>query len=61
MRARPMSALDFPLKVVVLEDVLETTVTYLASRAFATRYELRTELVATISCVDDIVDAVIDR
>lgn len=59
--AAPLSAFDLPPRVLVWADALETKVTYLAPRAYVTRYHIGVELAATIGCITDVVDVVIDR
>ena len=59
--AAPLSAFDLPPRVLVWADALETKVTYLSPRAFVARYHIGVELAATLGCIADIVDVVIDR
>ena len=59
--AAPLSAFDLPPRVLVWADALETSVTYLAPRAYVDRYHIGVELAARIGCITDVVDLVIDR
>lgn len=61
VNAAPLSAFDLPPRVLVWADALETKVTYLAPRAYVARYHMGVELAATIGCITDVVDVVIDR
>jgi len=59
MKARPLAALDLPLKVLVWDDDGQTKLTYTAPAALAARYDVPAELTAPLGAVDVLTDAVI--
>jgi uncharacterized protein (DUF302 family) len=59
MRARPLAALDLPLKVLVWADGDQTKLTYAAPAALAARYDLPDELAARLAGIDALTDAAI--
>jgi uncharacterized protein (DUF302 family) len=60
MQARPLVALDLPLKVLVWSDGEQTKVSYTAPAALAARYELDDELAAPLAGIDRLTDALIE-
>jgi uncharacterized protein (DUF302 family) len=59
MQARPLAALDLPLKVLVWDDGGQTKLTYTSPSALAARYGVPDELAAPLGAVDVLTDAVI--
>jgi uncharacterized protein (DUF302 family) len=59
MNARPLAALDLPLKVVIWSDDDRTNVSYLAPRAFAERHGFTTAEAAPVASVDALTDALV--
>jgi uncharacterized protein (DUF302 family) len=59
MQARPLLALDLPLKVLVWDDGGQTKLTYTAPATLAARYEIPDELLAPLAAIDALTDAVI--
>jgi uncharacterized protein (DUF302 family) len=59
MQARPLAALDLPLKVLVWDDDGETRLAYTAPAELASRYGLDDELAARLAGIDPITDAAI--
>jgi uncharacterized protein (DUF302 family) len=59
MQARPLAALDLPLKVLVWDDGGQTKLTYAPPAALAARYGIPEELVAPLGAIDVLTDAVI--
>jgi uncharacterized protein (DUF302 family) len=57
MAARPLAALDLPLKVLVWDDDGQTRVSYLAPRVLAARHELPDSLAAPLAGIDRLTDA----
>ncbi len=61
IEAAPLAALDLPLRVVVWEDGLHTRVSYPALAAVARRHGLSGDLADTLTSIDAVIGAVIDR
>ncbi len=59
MQARPLAALDLPLKVLVWDDGGQTKLTYVAPAALAARYGVPDELAAPLGAINALTDAVI--
>ena len=59
MQARPLAALDLPLKVLVWDDGGQTKLTYTAPAALAARYGVPDELAGPLAAVGALTDAVI--
>jgi len=57
MLAKPLAALDLPLKVLVWDDGGRTTLTYTPPAALAARYDLPFELAARLAGIDALTDA----
>ncbi|HTX31785.1 MAG TPA: DUF302 domain-containing protein [Solirubrobacteraceae bacterium] len=60
MQAKPLAALDLPLKVLVWQDGSDTKLSYTAPPALAARYGLSEELAKRLAGIDAITDAVIE-
>ena len=59
MQARPLAALDLPLKVLVWDDSGQTKITYAPPAALAARYGIPDELAAPLGAINVLTDAVI--
>jgi uncharacterized protein (DUF302 family) len=59
MEAKPLAALDLPLKILVWDDDGQTKVTYTDPAALAKRYGLDSELAARLAGIDDLSDALV--
>ena len=59
MQASPLSALDLPLKVLVLDDGGQTKVSYDAPAALAARHHLSAELAGRLAGIDALTDALV--
>jgi uncharacterized protein (DUF302 family) len=59
MQAVPQAALDLPLKVLVWDDGGQTTLTYTAPAALASRWGLSEELAARLAGIDGLTDSAI--
>ena len=59
MQARPLAALDLPLKVLVWDDGGQTKLTYTAPAALAARYGVPADLAGPLGAVNALTDAVI--
>jgi uncharacterized protein (DUF302 family) len=59
MQARPLAALDLPLKVLVWDDDGQTKLTYTAPAALAARYGIPDDVAGPLGAVDALTDAVI--
>ena len=59
MRARPLAALDLPLKVLVWDDDGQTKVTYAPPEVLAARYGIPDDLAAPLGAINVLTDAVI--
>jgi len=57
MQARPLAALDLPLKVLVWADGDQTKLTYTAPAALAARHDIPDELAARLAGIDALTDA----
>lgn len=57
MAAKPLAALDLPLKILVWDDEGKTTVSYISPGALAARYELSEELAKVLAALDRVTDA----
>lgn len=61
MQARPLAALDLPLKVLVWDDGGQTKITYAPPSELAARYELDDELAARLAGIDAVTDAALEH
>lgn len=59
MQARPLAALDLPLKVLVWDDNGQTKLSYVPPAELAARYDLDGELAARLAGIDAVTDAAI--
>jgi uncharacterized protein (DUF302 family) len=59
MEAKPLSALDLPLKVLVWADDGQTKVSYTAPSTLAERYRLNDDLAARLAGIDPLTDALV--
>jgi uncharacterized protein (DUF302 family) len=59
MDAKPLSALDLPLKVLIWDDAGQTKVSYYAPATLAARHHLSADLAARLAAVDPITDALV--
>jgi uncharacterized protein (DUF302 family) len=59
MQARPLAALDLPLKVLVWDDGGQTKLTYAAPATLAARYGVPDEVAAPLGAINALTDAVI--
>jgi uncharacterized protein (DUF302 family) len=59
MAARPLAALDLPLKLLVWDDDGRTSVSYVPPNALAARYGLTGELAARLGGVEAVTSAVL--
>jgi uncharacterized protein (DUF302 family) len=59
MAARPLSALDLPLKVVIWDDAGQTRVSYYPAATLAARHYLDASLQARLAAIDPITDALV--
>jgi uncharacterized protein (DUF302 family) len=59
MQARPLAALDLPLKVLVWDDGGQTKITYAPPAVLAARYGIPDELAAPLGAINVLTDAVI--
>ena len=59
MQARPVAALDLPLKVLVWDDGGQTKLSYAPPAALAARYGVPDELVVPLGAINALTDAVI--
>lgn len=59
MAARPLAALDLPLKVLVWDDAGQTTVSYYAPGTLAARHSLGADLAANLAGIDALTDALV--
>ena len=57
MEAKPLAALDLPLKLLVWDDDGHTRVSYLTPAVLAARYALPESLAAPLAGIDGLVDA----
>jgi len=60
MQARPLAALDLPLKVLVWDDDGQTRLSYTGPAELAKRYELEDDLAARLAGIDAIADAAVE-
>lgn len=58
MQARPLAALDLPLKVLVWDDDGQTKLSYAPPSELAERYDLDEALAARLAGIDAVTDAV---
>jgi uncharacterized protein (DUF302 family) len=58
MQARPLAALDLPLKVLVWDDGGQTKLTYTAPAALAARYGIPDDVAGALGAVNVLTDAV---
>jgi Domain of unknown function DUF302 len=58
MQARPLAALDLPLKVLVWDDDGQTRLAYTPPAELAARYDLDDELAGWLAGIDAVTDAV---
>jgi uncharacterized protein (DUF302 family) len=61
MQARPLAALDLPLKVLVWDDDGQTQLSYTSPDELAARYDLDDELKARLAGIDAVTDEAIAR
>jgi uncharacterized protein (DUF302 family) len=61
MQARPLAALDLPLKVLVWDDSGKTQLSYTSPDELAARYDLDDELTARLAGIDAVTDEAIAR
>jgi uncharacterized protein (DUF302 family) len=61
MAARPLAALDLPLKLLVWDDDGRTSVSYVAPGAIAARHALTDELAGRLGGVEVVTRAVLDQ
>ena len=59
MAARPLAAIDLPLKVLVWDDEGQTTVSYYSPATLAARHQLPAELAAKLAATDPLTDALV--
>jgi uncharacterized protein (DUF302 family) len=59
MAARPLAAIDLPLKVLVWDDDGQTTVSYYSPATLAARHQLPVELAAKLAATDPLTDALV--
>jgi uncharacterized protein (DUF302 family) len=59
MQARPLAALDLPLKVLVWDDDGQTRLAYTPPAELAARYDLDEELTARFAGIDAVTDAAV--
>ena len=59
MQARPLAALDLPLKVLVWDDDGQTSVTYYSPAALAARHHLGADLARNLASIDALTDALV--
>jgi uncharacterized protein (DUF302 family) len=59
MQARPLAALDLPLKVLIWDDGGQTKLTYTDPAALAARYGVPPDLAGPLGATDALTDAVI--
>ena len=60
MQARPLAALDLPLKVLVWDDDGQTRLSYTGPAELAKRYELEDDLAARLAGIDAVTDAAVE-
>ena len=60
MQARPLAALDLPLKVLVWDDDGQTRLSYTGPAELAKRYELEDGLAARLAGIDAVTDAAVE-
>jgi len=60
MQARPLAALDLPLKVLVWDDDGQTRLSYTGPAELAKRYELDDDLAARLAGIDAVTDAAVE-
>jgi uncharacterized protein (DUF302 family) len=59
MAARPLAAIDLPLKVAIWDDAGQTMVSYSSPAALAARHRLPAELAARLAATDPLTDALV--
>ena len=59
MEARPLAALDLPLKVLIWADGDQTKVSYYATSALAASHHLSDDLAANLAAINALTDALI--
>jgi uncharacterized protein (DUF302 family) len=59
MAARPLAAIDLPLKVLVWDDDGQTTVSYYSPATLAARHQLPAELATKLAAIDSLTDALV--
>jgi uncharacterized protein (DUF302 family) len=59
MDAKPLAALDLPLKILIWDDAGQTRVSYYPAATLAARYGLDHDLAAKLAVVDPLTDALI--
>lgn len=61
MQARPLAALDLPLKVLVWDDDGQTQLSYTPPDELADRYDLDDDLTRRLAGIETITDAALDQ
>jgi uncharacterized protein (DUF302 family) len=61
MQARPLAALDLPLKVLIWDDEGQTTVSYTDPVTLAARHALSDELASRLAVIGPLTDALVSR
>jgi uncharacterized protein (DUF302 family) len=59
MDAKPLAALDLPLKILIWDDAGQTRVSYYPAATLAARYGLDHDLAAKLAVIDPLTDALI--
>ena len=59
MAAKPLTALDLPLKILIWDDAGQTRVSYYPAATLAARYRLDPDLAAKLAVVGPLTDALI--
>jgi uncharacterized protein (DUF302 family) len=59
MQARPLAALDLPLRILVWDDNGQTQLSYVQPAELAARYELDDDLAARLAGIDAVADAAV--
>jgi len=59
MAARPLAAIDLPLKILVWDDGGQTWVSYYSPATLATRHRLPAVLASKLAAIDPLADALV--
>jgi uncharacterized protein (DUF302 family) len=59
MEVAPLAALELPLKILIWADGVVTKVSYLSPGALAERFQLPSDLAATLAGIDALTDALV--